>query len=138
MTRYPLVLTLLIAGALAGLSSCDSGGPQTRVKLLNVSYDPTREFYQEYNAWFTRTWEQETGTKVTILQSHGGSGKQARAVIDGLEAHVVTLALAYDIDGSQAEFAYFPGLATAVAVQQCSLYIYHCLSRAQGQSQEYP
>lgn len=99
MTRYPLVLTLLIAGALAGLSSCDSGGPQTRVKLLNVSYDPTREFYQEYNAWFTRTWEQETGTKVTILQSHGGSGKQARAVIDGLEAHVVTLALAYDIDG---------------------------------------
>lgn len=66
--------------------------------LLNVSYDPTRELYQEFNAAFSKYWKQKTGANVTIQQSHGGSGKQARSVIDGLEADVVTLALAYDID----------------------------------------
>lgn len=66
--------------------------------LLNVSYDPTRELYQEFNASFTKYWKAKTGKTVTVQQSHGGSGKQARAVIDGLEADVVTLALAYDID----------------------------------------
>jgi sulfate transport system substrate-binding protein len=68
------------------------------ITLLNVSYDPTREFYQDYNTAFARYWKEKTGDTVTIRQSHGGSGKQARAVIDGLEADVVTLALAYDID----------------------------------------
>jgi sulfate transport system substrate-binding protein len=68
------------------------------VKLLNVSYDPTREFYDEYNKVFAAYWKEKTGETVTINQSHGGSGKQARSVIDGLEADVVTLALAYDID----------------------------------------
>ncbi len=66
--------------------------------LLNVSYDPTRELYQEYNAAFIKHWKEKTGEDVTIQQSHGGSGKQARAVIDGLEADVVTLALAGDVD----------------------------------------
>lgn len=66
--------------------------------LLNVSYDPTREFYEEYNKLFAQHWKVTTGQDVVINQSHGGSGKQARAVIDGLEADVVTLALAYDID----------------------------------------
>jgi len=66
--------------------------------LLNVSYDPTREFYEEYNQLFAQHWKATTGQDVVINQSHGGSGKQARAVIDGLEADVVTLALAYDID----------------------------------------
>jgi sulfate/thiosulfate-binding protein len=66
--------------------------------LLNVSYDPTREFYQAYNEAFAAHWKKETGEELTIETSHGGSGKQARAVIDGLEADVVTLALAYDID----------------------------------------
>ena len=66
--------------------------------LLNVSYDPTREFYEEYNKLFAQHWKATTGQDVIINQSHGGSGKQARAVIDGLEADVVTLALAYDID----------------------------------------
>jgi sulfate transport system substrate-binding protein len=65
---------------------------------LNVSYDPTREFYHEFNQQFADHWKQKTGQIVTVEQSHGGSGKQARAVIDGLEADVVTLALAYDID----------------------------------------
>ncbi len=66
--------------------------------LLNVSYDPTRELYQQFNAAFAKQWKARTGETVTIRQSHGGSGKQARSVIDGLEADVVTLALAYDID----------------------------------------
>jgi sulfate/thiosulfate-binding protein len=68
------------------------------VKLLNVSYDPTRELYQDYNAVFARHWKEKTGDTLSIQQSHGGSGKQARSVIDGLQADVVTLALAYDID----------------------------------------
>ncbi len=68
------------------------------VTLLNVSYDPTRELYQDYNAAFAKYWKAKTGQNVTIQQSHGGSSKQARAVIDGLDADVVTLALAYDID----------------------------------------
>jgi sulfate/thiosulfate-binding protein len=67
-------------------------------EILNVSYDPTRELYQEFNAAFVKSWQEKTGETLTIQQSHGGSGKQARAVIDGLEADVVTLALAYDID----------------------------------------
>lgn len=68
------------------------------VTLLNVSYDPTRELYTDFNAAFAKYWQAKTGDQVTIQQSHGGSGKQARAVIDGLAADVVTLALAYDID----------------------------------------
>ena len=68
------------------------------VNLLNVSYDPTRELYQDFNAAFARHWKKTAGESVTVKQSHGGSGKQARAVIDGLGADVVTLALAYDID----------------------------------------
>jgi len=67
-------------------------------ELLNVSYDPTRELYTEYNTAFAKYWKGKTGQDITVKQSHGGSGKQARAVIDGLEADVVTLALAYDID----------------------------------------
>ncbi len=68
------------------------------VKLLNVSYDPTRELYTEYNAAFAKYWKAKTGDDVVVSQSHGGSGKQAQAVINGLDADVVTLALAYDID----------------------------------------
>jgi sulfate transport system substrate-binding protein len=71
---------------------------QPSLRLLNVSYDPTREFYKEFNTAFAAHWQAQTGQSVTIEMSHGGSGKQARAVIDGLEADVVTLALAYDID----------------------------------------
>src|SRR6266487_348605 len=68
------------------------------ITLLNVSYDPTRELYQDYNVAFAKYWKAKSGNDVQIQQSHGGSSKQARAVIDGLEADVVTLALAYDID----------------------------------------
>jgi len=71
---------------------------QKEITLLNVSYDPTREFYQEFNAAFAKYWKEKTGQSVKINQSHGGSSKQARAVIDGLQADVVTLALGYDVD----------------------------------------
>jgi sulfate transport system substrate-binding protein len=82
-----------------GMLACAGCGSRTGgVRLLNVSYDPTREFYQEFNAAFARDWKQKTGQTVRIQQSHGGSGKQARSVIDGLPADVVTLALAFDID----------------------------------------
>jgi sulfate/thiosulfate-binding protein len=68
------------------------------IQILNVSYDPTRELYQDYNQAFSKYWQEKTGDKVTVRQSHGGSGKQATSVINGLEADVVTLALAYDVD----------------------------------------
>jgi sulfate/thiosulfate-binding protein len=83
---------LLIASGLV------SGNVLAETKFLNVSYDPTREFYQEYNKSFASFWKSKTGQDVEFQQSHGGSGKQARAVIDGLQADVVTLALANDID----------------------------------------
>jgi sulfate/thiosulfate transport system substrate-binding protein len=86
-----------IAAALPLLTGCGSGTAQ-EVTLLNVSYDPTRELYEEVNPAFARAWEAKTGQKVRISQSHGGSGRQARSVIDGLPADVVTLALAGDID----------------------------------------
>jgi len=86
----------LIVTTFVGLSAFSA--PAKILSLLNVSYDPTRELYQEVNVAFVKYWEGETGNKLTIQQSHGGSGKQARSVIDGLTADVVTLALAYDID----------------------------------------
>jgi sulfate/thiosulfate-binding protein len=91
-------LGVLIIGLGLGLGVAQSISAQSSVTLLNVSYDPTRELYQDYNAAFAKYWKAKTGQTVTIQQSHGGSGKQARAVIDGLEADVVTLGLAYDID----------------------------------------
>ncbi len=84
-------LTLLLAALAAPAVAKD-------ISLLNVSYDPTRELYQEYNALFARHWKDKHGDNVVIRNSHGGSGKQARSVIDGIDADVVTLALAYDID----------------------------------------
>lgn len=87
----------LLASALFA-SLLGAGLAQAQTTLLNVSYDPTRELYQDFNLLFAKHWKEKTGEELTIKQSHGGAGKQARAVIDGLEADVVTLALAYDID----------------------------------------
>ncbi|GIM29786.1 sulfate transporter subunit [Clostridium polyendosporum] len=110
-TKYSLVATvlLIIQIALVGCGTSASkqqeaattkeqAGDTKPITLLNVSYDPTRELYESYNSSFSNYWKNKTGKDVTIKQSHGGSGKQARAVIDGLDADVVTLALAYDID----------------------------------------
>jgi len=87
-----------LTGAIAGASLLLTATAAGAVELLNVSYDPTREFYKAFNEAFAADWKAKTGEDVSIKQSHGGSGKQARAVIDGLDADVVTLALAYDID----------------------------------------
>ena len=92
-----MVTGLLVAGLLL-LSSIPGGAQGGEVTLLNVSYDPTRELYQDFNQAFAKYWKAKTGQTVNVEQSHGGSSKQARGVIDGLQADVVTLALAYDID----------------------------------------
>ncbi|TWA76005.1 sulfate transport system substrate-binding protein [Azospirillum brasilense] len=89
-------LSALAAGVALAMLTIAPAKAQTT--LLNVSYDPTREFYVEFNKAFAKKWQAENGQTVTVKQSHGGSGKQARSVIDGLDADVVTLALAYDID----------------------------------------
>src|SRR5688572_27914168 len=92
-TTKQAISASLLAAFLVGCGG-ESGG----IEFLNVSYDPTRELYVELNESFLHYWKEKTGQDITIKQSHGGSGKQARAVIDGLEADVVTLALAYDVD----------------------------------------
>jgi sulfate/thiosulfate-binding protein len=96
MKRTIQLLTLALALGVGAAAAED-------VELLNVSYDPTRELYAEYNPAFAAHWKEKTGDTVTISQSHGGSGKQARSVVDGLEADVVTLALAADIDAVAAK-----------------------------------
>jgi sulfate transport system substrate-binding protein len=102
MTRSAILLLLVAAACSrdASSSSRSAAGDQDtkEIRLLNVSYDPTRELYTAINAAFATQWEARTGQALTIEQSHGGSGKQARAVIDGLEADVVTLGLAHDVD----------------------------------------
>ena len=98
MTRFSFV-RLLQRSAVLGAIALAAGAAQAKdITLLNVSYDPTRELYVDFNEAFAKHWKAKTGDNVTVKQSHGGSGKQARSVIDGLEADVVTLALAYDID----------------------------------------
>src|SRR5687768_5114148 len=98
--RYMLavVAAAVLAAAALMIEDTASSAQKKPITLLNVSYDPTREFYDEFNSAFAKEWKAKGGGEVVIKQSHGGSGKQARAVIDGLEGDVVTLALAYDID----------------------------------------
>jgi sulfate/thiosulfate-binding protein len=98
MRIHTLSGSLTILALLAAPAAGAAQGAAKPVTLLNVSYDPTRELYEDFNHQFAAYWEGKTGQEVTIRQSHGGSGKQARSVIDGLGADVVTLALAYDID----------------------------------------
>lgn len=107
MSKTSILYLSLLAGLLASgcgkSGSSDAAGGSSdalkkSVELLNVSYDPTRELYEEYNKAFSAHWQKTKGQEVSIRQSHGGSGKQARSVIDGLPADVVTLALAYDVD----------------------------------------
>jgi len=106
--RMKMIAILIIAMTAFGITGCGHGhagnGESTggansgSLHLLNVSYDPTREFYQDYNKAFASYWQAKTHQSVTIQQSHGGSGKQAQAVINGLDADVVTLGIASDID----------------------------------------
>lgn len=95
---YSMALATTILLVLAAASNEGASGASADVTLLNVSYDPTRELYHDFNVAFAKHWKEKTGETLVVNQSHGGSGKQARAVIDGLEADVVTLALAFDVD----------------------------------------
>jgi sulfate transport system substrate-binding protein len=106
--RWARLLALLLV--LGTLPACEQRSSSTagRVQLLNVSYDPTRELYADYNAAFARYWKEKSGQEVRVDQSHGGSGKQARSVIDGLQADVVTLGLAADIDAIAAAAKLLP------------------------------
>ena len=108
--RYAIALSsaLALTFLLSGLNTVPAAAANKNLQLLNVSYDPTRELYEEFNPLFAKYWQEKTGKMVTIKQSHGGAGKQARAVIDGLEADVVTLALAYDIDAIAEKAKLFP------------------------------
>ncbi len=104
--RFFWIAALLLAFSPGFVTDARAAG--NTITLLNVSYDPTREFYSDFNAVFGKFWQAKTGDAVTVRQSHGGSGKQARSVIDGLEADVVTLALAYDIDEISAKGGLLP------------------------------
>ncbi len=96
MRKILTVFFIFVVGLCGALSKAHAAGKE--IRLLNVSYDPTRELYEAVNAAFTKQWKEKTGDTVVISQSHGGSGKQGRAIIDGLDADVATLALAYDTD----------------------------------------
>ncbi len=112
LTRIAALSTALAAltacGGGAGAPAAEGGAGKPPVTILNVSYDPTRELYQEYDEAFRAHWREAAGQEITVQQSHGGSGKQARAVIDGLAADVVTLALAYDIDAIHEQAGLIP------------------------------
>lgn len=111
MKKFKFGILLLLIGILAlstfaacgNKSTSDTTKDKKAINLLNVSYDPTRELYEEYNKAFAKHWKEKTGQDVTIKQSHGGSGAQARSIIQGQDADVATLALAYDIDSIQKE-----------------------------------
>ena len=107
MFKARILAAAVVIGVSLGLSSCGKD-PSGDVTLLNASYDPTRELYAEINVAFAKQWKQTSGQTVQIRQSHGGSGRQARAVIDGLSADVVTLALAGDIDRIAADGKLLP------------------------------
>jgi sulfate transport system substrate-binding protein len=109
---------IAVTVALTAFFALGAGSARAQ-ELLNVSYDPTRELYQEVNAAFAARWKAKTGKAVTIQQSHGGSGKQARAVIDGLEADVVTLALAYDVDAIEKASLVAPGWQKRLPQNAC-------------------
>ena len=98
--KTAVILIAILVAAVSMLASCGSSGSKSedgKVSITNVSYDPTRELYAAYNEWFEGVYKDETGTEVEVVQSHGGSGSQARSVVEGSDADVVTLALAHDI-----------------------------------------
>ena len=124
---------LLLARRRAAAAALAPALAQGTLTLLNVSYDPTREFYREYNAAFAARWRAQTGQAVRVNTSHGGSGRQARSVIDGLQADVLTLALSYDIDAVAERGLLAKDWMRPPAAQQRALYQHHRLPRAEGQ-----
>ena len=120
----------------AGLPAVALAAPPLGTTLLNVSYDPTRELYKEINAAYIDYWKGKTGQDITINQSHGGSGKQARSVIDGLQADVVTLALAADIDEIAARAKLLPANWQCAPAEQ--LHALHLDDRVPGAARAIP
>ena len=130
-THILAAVSLAIATALPFSAHADK-------TLLNVSYDPTRELYADFNASFAKYWQAKTGEKVVVKQSHGGSGAQARSVIDGIDADVVTLALAYDIDAiAQKGEVAARELADATAAEQLPIHVHDRIPGAQGKSERH-
>ncbi len=122
-----IVLTAAVAVLIAATVSAQT-------QFLNVSYDPTRELYVAVNAAFAKYWKAKTGQDVRFRQSHGGSGGQARAVIDGLEADVVTLALAYDIDAISNAGLIHKDWQKRLPQNSCAVHVDDRLPRPQGKS----
>lgn len=108
MAFYHFKRTLIGAAIIVGINAFSSFSHAADISLRNVSYDPTRELYVDYNAAFAKYWKEKSGDNVVVEQSHGGSGKQARALLDGLDADVATLALGYDIDSLAKEGQLLP------------------------------
>ena len=130
-----LLLALATAVFIGGTASVAQAA---EVTLLNVSYDPTRELYVDFNKSFAEYWKKKTGDTVKINQSHGGSGRQARSVIDGLAADVVTLALAADIDADRHQGKLLPvNWEERLPDHSRALHLDHCFPGAQGQSEEH-
>ena len=128
-------LALSAAGAASALTAAPALADAST--LLNVSFDPTAQLYTAYDKLFAAYWAKKTGVTPTLNFSHGGSGAQARAVIEGLPADVVTLALAYDIDAIAKSGADRAGLAVPLAGQLHPLHLHHRVPGAQGQPQEH-
>ena len=128
-----MLRTLTLAVAFLALTTT----AEAQTQLLNVSYDPTRELYAELNKAFAEKWKADTGKTISIKQSHGGSGKQARSVIDGLEADVVTLALAYDIDAIAENGLITPDWQKRLPQQRRALHLDDRVPGAQGQPERH-
>ncbi len=137
MFKQSITRRVAVAAAMASLAAISIPALAAQISLLNVSYDPTRELYEEFNIAFAKYWKAKTGDVLDIKQSHGGSGKQARAVIDGLQADVVTLGLAGDVDALVTQGKLLSAdWGEAAAGRQRAIHLDHHIRRAQGQSEE--
>lgn len=125
-----MILSLLLTG-------CSGRKDDGTVTITNVSYDPTREFYEKYNKIFESYYESEHGKKINVIQSHGGSGAQARSVVEGCNADVVTLALEHDIDLIQNTGLIEKGWIDEFPKKLCTVHINHRFSCKKGQSKAY-
>ena len=130
--RSLCLAAVLGIAAFTGVCSYDAGAGSD-VHIINVSYDPTRELYESYNKIFQEHWKEETGQDVDVIQSHGGSGKQALEVINGLQADVVTLALEYDINAIQDAGR----MERRTSGRQCSLHFHDRISGKKRQSEKH-